>query len=247
MSDFDLSMIGLTKGESKVYLALLKRGLSKSGVLASISGVSYSKVYKILSRLERKGLVTHVALSGVRHYKAASPENFLDYFNEEEECLKKKRVLFESKLPDLKKQALLAPSSEATLYSGLKSVTNVFKSMLDELINGQTYYILGVKYFSEEQKNFFKKFHNTRVGKKIKVKMLANDDMRGKLVGKTEHNSEIKYLPQYLISDMQFMIFKEKVFIIIWAGDPIGVLIENKKVMEGFQKYFDAFWKIAKK
>ena len=52
-----LQDIGLTNGESKVYLALLNLGETKTGELAKKSQVSSSKIYKILDRLEKKGIV----------------------------------------------------------------------------------------------------------------------------------------------------------------------------------------------
>ena len=46
-----LQDIGLSEGETKVYLALLRLGATKTGALAANAGVSSSKVYKILDRL----------------------------------------------------------------------------------------------------------------------------------------------------------------------------------------------------
>ena len=52
-----LEKIGLTKGESKVYLALLRIGKSNIGPIIKEAKVSNSKVYDILDRLAQKGLV----------------------------------------------------------------------------------------------------------------------------------------------------------------------------------------------
>ena len=56
-----LEKIGLTNGESKVYLALLEIGLSSTGQIIEKSQITSSKVYIILQKLEKKGLV----ISGV--------------------------------------------------------------------------------------------------------------------------------------------------------------------------------------
>ena len=73
-----LQRIGLTQGESKVYLALLKLGQTTTGPIVKRAGVTTSKSYKILARLEEKGLVSHVYKKKVKHFKAASPEKVLD-------------------------------------------------------------------------------------------------------------------------------------------------------------------------
>ncbi|RMD45562.1 TrmB family transcriptional regulator, partial [Candidatus Pacearchaeota archaeon] len=52
-----LKEIGLTNGETKVYLSLIKIGESTVGPIAKKSGVSLSKIYEILNNLIKKGLV----------------------------------------------------------------------------------------------------------------------------------------------------------------------------------------------
>ena len=46
-----LEDVGFTKGESKIYLALLELGESKVGPLIKSSGISRSKVYDILKEI----------------------------------------------------------------------------------------------------------------------------------------------------------------------------------------------------
>ena len=41
--------------------------------------------------------------------------------------------------------------------------------------------------------------------------------------------------------------YQKKSFIIVWGSEPVGFLLENEEAVAGFKKYFDAFWKIAKK
>lgn len=47
----DLISMGLTSGEGRVFLALLKMGPAKVGQVVKESHVSYSKVYDVLDRL----------------------------------------------------------------------------------------------------------------------------------------------------------------------------------------------------
>ena len=49
-----LEDIGLTKGEIKAYLALLKLGQSSTGPIAKEANVSRSKLYVILDKLSKK-------------------------------------------------------------------------------------------------------------------------------------------------------------------------------------------------
>ena len=77
--------------------------------------------------------------------------------------------------------------------------------------------------------------------------MLANYDKKGNLEKTTAKKSEIRYLPKQFISNMQITFYKNKAFIALWTKTPIGFLIEDEEVVKGFRKYFNAFWKIAKK
>ena len=68
-----LEEIGLTHGEIKTYLALLTLGSSSTGPIAKESGVSRSKLYIILDKLEKKGLVSHIEKDGIIYFQSADP------------------------------------------------------------------------------------------------------------------------------------------------------------------------------
>ena len=84
-----LKELGLTKGEIKVYLALLKIGISTKGPIASKAKVSESKVYEILDRLTAKGLVSNAmkkkGARQVKQFKAANPILLKDFLNKSSE------------------------------------------------------------------------------------------------------------------------------------------------------------------
>ncbi len=142
-----------------------------------------------------------------------------------------------------------AMGTQATVYTGFKAVSNFFRNIIDDLKSGEEYFVIGARYVEDmpEQMRFFYKYHQLRALKKIKVNMLMNNDMRKLLVSTTKNYSEIRFLPNYLISNMQITFYKNKTFMIVWSKDPVGFLIESEEVVKSFRKYFDSFWKIAKK
>lgn len=244
-----LGEIGLTEGEIKVYLALLKLGATKTGQLASVANVSSSKVYKILDRLEGKGLVGHVLKGEIKYFTALPPRRIMDYVEEKEKQLEERKIKIEKLLPELEKQQKNGEESEASIYGGFKGVTNFFKSMIDEMKPGETYYVIGAGYGepNEQLRRFFHKHHQKRTAKGIKLKMLANYEVKNNIESTTRINSQIRYLPQYLSTNMEIVFYKRKAFIAIWAKEPTGFLLENEEAVKGFEKYFNALWKIAKK
>ena len=246
-----LEDIGLTEGETKVYLALLEIGLTTTGALVKKAGISASKVYLILDRLAKKGLVGHVMKGGVRYFQAADPKRILDYIDERERehAQKKQQVL--SLLPQLMlKQKLGAEKRRAEIYEGLKGAMNLYMNMIDELKRGEEYHIIGAGYGVEEIRGlraFFQKYHSERAKRGIKVNMLANASVRGLLVPSTSRLSRIRFLSEELITNVSIALYKDKTFIILWSKDPISFLIHNAEIVSSFRQYFDFLWKRASK
>ena len=244
-----LESIGLTEGETRVYFALAKLGQTRTGALAKEARVSSSKVYKILDRLEKKSLVGHIVKGEVKYFSLADPKMILKYIEEKEKDLESKKKQVEDFLPTLN-QAIEKSKvkSEATLFEGVKAIKNFYLNILEELKSGEEYFVIGANYGKsyENLKDFFENYHMQRAKRKIKVNMLANAQTKGILVPSTQKFSEVKFLPAYLISNMTILFYKSKSFIFFFAEEPVGFLIENQEITNGFKTYFDAFWKIAK-
>ena len=243
-----LHQIGLSEGEVRIYLALLRLGEAKKSKLAKESEVSSSKVYEICDKLQKKGLVGIVIKERVRYFKAMEPKRILDFFSEKTSQFEKQKDALINLIPDLENQSK-NQESNAFLYEGMKAIKNFYKGILEELKSGDEYYVIGVNYGDNLPgiKEFFENYHRQRAKKGIKVKMLVNYDSKESLVKTIRSNSEIRFLPQYLLNNMIILFYKNKSFIFFLAKDSVGILIENEEVTKGFKAYFNAFWKIAKK
>jgi HTH-type transcriptional regulator, sugar sensing transcriptional regulator len=243
-----LAEIGLSRGEIAVYRALLELGATKTGALAERAGVSSSKVYKILGRLQKKGLAGFVVRQGVKHYRAQPPGRILDYIDEKSVALEESRKKVEGIIPGLMMAQRPEPTN-AAVYEGFKAVTNIFRGIVGELKRGESYYVIGATYggVGPELKRFFYKHHQRRIDAGIKVMMLANYDVKGSLVKTTERNSEIRYLPSYFVDNCEIVVYKNKCGIVLFTKEPTAVLIENAEIAKNFMNYFRALWKIAKK
>ena len=243
-----LEDIGLTEGETKVYLALLRMGATKTGPLAKEAQVSSSKVYKILDRLIKKGLAGHVTKGKIKYFTAMEPKRVLEYIEEREKTLQEKKDLIKKIIPQLElEQKLAGKKTEAAIYDGFKAVTNFFRGIIDELKPGEEYKVLGATYGDiPGLRAFFHNHHQKRAAKKIKLRMLANHDVKESIEKTTYKNAEIRFLPQYLITPMEIVFYKNRVFIVLWTKSPVGFLLENEEAVKSFRAYFDTFWNIAK-
>src|SRR3989344_5817490 len=82
-----LHKIGLSDGETKVYLALLKLGSVPVSKLKEETHLHRTTIYDFVEKLLNKGLVTYVVKTGVKYYNAVNPEKLLEYVKEKEETV----------------------------------------------------------------------------------------------------------------------------------------------------------------
>jgi sugar-specific transcriptional regulator TrmB len=131
-----LLKLGLTEGEAKVYITLLKGSSSKSEIIKN-SEVSSSVIYKILEKLMRRGLVSYIDKDGKRKFYASNPEKLLDIIANERKRVGELEKNGRAMIPLLKqipKEKLLF----ATVYKGLDGLKAMIKEIEDEIKNKET-------------------------------------------------------------------------------------------------------------
>ena len=57
--------------------------------------------------------------------------------------------------------------------------------------------------------------------------------------------TEVKILPKEYMTPTHISIVGDKVGIILWSEEPLGILIENKEIADSFRSYFKLLWNIA--
>ena len=105
-----LQEIGLSKTESKVYLALLELGSALAGKITKKSGINRTNVYDALERLIEKGLVTYIIQANRKVFEPVDP-------NKLQEILKEKQDKLDSLMPELQLKYKSTKSRAATRCS----------------------------------------------------------------------------------------------------------------------------------
>jgi sugar-specific transcriptional regulator TrmB len=242
-----LEKIGLTRGEIKSYLALLRLGPSSTGPIAKNSGVSRSKIYVILDKLEKKGLASHVEKNGVIYFQAVEPGKIKDYIKDQQEQLKSLEEEFEKFLPQLESfHRQPGEMHSITVYQGMKGLKVAHEHTYLKLKRGEEYYVLGVpQYQPWEHLHYWAKDHRRRDDAGIRCKMLFNSDADKKLM--KNRNSykyaEARYMPTDIRTPAYFTIYKDTTLITIPSKDPIAIEIVSQEITNAFMAYFDEFWK----
>ncbi|MEA3515122.1 MAG: helix-turn-helix domain-containing protein [Nanoarchaeota archaeon] len=240
--------IGLTEGESKVYLALLRLGQTTTGPIVRKSGVTTSKSYKILSRLEEKGLVSHVYKNKVKNFKAASPEKVLALITQQFQELERKKKEVEKIVPELiAYQKQIEEEQEAEIYYGLSGLDTVFGEQLRTLKKGGESFVIGITYggaYGDKVGNFFRRLQTKRDQKGIITNLLYGEDARGTLqyqeISKFCKIRYIKYSSLVAIN-----VYNDITIICVFVGQPILFKIKSRAVADNFIHYFRILWDIA--
>ena len=133
-----LGEFGLTKGEARVYLALLSIGESKVGPIIKNSRISRSKVYDILERLKEKGIIRKIEINGVASFLALPPKTLFKIIEKKELKLNHERKLLKKSLPKLNS---LHPKKgvEIMVFEGFEGFKTVIDKTIKDLKEEDTY------------------------------------------------------------------------------------------------------------
>jgi len=243
-----LEKIGLTKGESKVYLSLLKSGISSIGPLVKESQVSRSKIYEIMERLIEKGLVSFVTENRVKKFKALDPRFIPDYLDKEKQIIEEKKKALSQILPSLLSYSHAKDTVQSVeVFEGWKGIRNLFFHIIKDAHKGDEWYAFGIpKAMSEERMKLFASWRSETDKIGIKQKLIANKEIENspELAPKSKF-SEIKYVKEETPTSVD--IFKQNVLLGVWTEKPIVILLKGKEIADSFKIYFDTMWEIARK
>src|SRR3989344_8253028 len=82
-----LAELGLSDGEIKVYLSLLKLGTVPVSRIKEDTGLHRTTIYDFVEKLLQKGLVSYVVRGNVKVYRAADPGKLKDFLGEKQSAL----------------------------------------------------------------------------------------------------------------------------------------------------------------
>jgi len=246
-----LRQLGLTEGEIKIYIALVRLGETTSGPIADESEVSMSKVYEILERLAKKGLVSHIIKNKTKYFEASDPNRLMVYLQEKQDTLKQQEDKLQKLIPKLELEQHIHPSEQtAQVYDGLKGIQTARERTLKIMNKRDEMYIIGISKTPYDRLTpYFSEYHHRRYEKGIKCYYLYNEYARkshGELSA-TYPLSEVRYMPEGLITHAWMEIYADTVTIGINKGKSFSIVIQNQEVADSFKIYAKLLWDMAHK
>ncbi len=243
-----LEKVGFTKGEIRIYVALLELGETTTGPIIDKSRISSSKVYEILEKLIQKGLVSYTIKEKTKYFQPASPKKIEDYIQRQKRKLEQTEKEIIDLIPLLEeKQKLSEEAQTVSVYEGFEGIKTVFNRILSTLKKGEAYYVFTLDDTAEsiELQRFFLNYHAKRASKGIIAKLLSKEKYKNQLK---------KVFPKYKYSERRFInrafptgvfIFKDHVMHFIYKPKPTLFVIKSKSNYESYKNFFNEIWEKA--
>lgn len=234
-----LTNIGLTEKEAKVYLSLLELGTKVVSEISQKAKINRVTTYDILEKLKEKGLISSFTKAKVKYFTATDPEVIASNYAQKTKAL-------EGSLPDLKRLRGETVHPRIQYFEGQSGI----KSIYEDTLTAKTE-ILNFSNSAEIRKfwpTYDKDYVAKRAAKKIHLKGLIPDDEAGKLVKSQDalYNREMRLLPKdrYNFTN-EINIYDDKVAIISFADELIGMIIESHEIAETQRAIFNMCWEFA--
>lgn len=242
---YELLKVGLTDGESKVYLALSELGSSTVGPIVKKAKVAYSNIYDILNRLIEKGIVSSVIKSKTKYFQAATPSNLLDYLEKREKDVNFQKNELKKIIPDLEKLQSSHSEQEAEVFLGKKGLKTAYEKMLrkktkkDEML----YFYLHEEEYAEESDLFYHSMQE--LSKNVRMRGLANKKYQKSWFAKKSKFLNVRFVDFPLPGNID--VAGDTVLIVSWKPEAVGILIKSESIARNLREYFNEAWDKAKR
>jgi len=243
----ELQDFGLSEKESNVYVAALELAQATVQQISQKSKVNRATTYVQLESLKERGLVSQVTKDKKTYFVAERPEKVLKLLEREKAEILFKETEFNKILPSLK--AIYNASKDrpnVRFYEGHEAVILYREEIMKE--KHAYFYAIDRIIESDEAFNpevlagFTKRVEDFRYIYVCEKEIAEFQDL-----SKTFKNLSIKYLDAAkLPSDLEIVIFGNKLWINNKKGKPLAVVIEDKIIAASFKAMYDIFWQLAK-
>ena len=235
--DIDLfSELGLSKGEQKVYAAVLGTGIATLNAVHEKTGIERRNIYDILNKLIEKGYIGYTMERGKRIYKASNPSMISDEIGKRRERLGR----LEAQLPEIKSlYESYKPAISAEIYRGREGI----KAILEDSLNYKSIrFISGTWFIPNVLKYYWPRYNKRRIEAGIPWYNLVRYEYRNDPLPEKKL-MHVKILPEEFSGNpVVIYIYGNKVAIVSWGEETFSFVIENKEIAENYLRFHKYLW-----
>ncbi|NQU98014.1 TrmB family transcriptional regulator [Candidatus Woesearchaeota archaeon] len=236
MLEQNLSKLGFSPSEIKIYLHLLRRGSSYANKISLETKVNRTNVYEALNRLVAKGVVAFITKNKVKWYEAKDPKYIISLIKEKEEYLKKTKYSLIKEIKEVNTNS--EKPLEANIFTGKKGLRILFEEILET--KKPISIIAAELQFQKLFGPYFELWHKQRAEKKILQKSIFPKKFKGKLKKRTL--LEYKFVDDKFTNPTTTILYGDNCLLIQWSKEPIAIKINNKEIVKSHKNYFDMLW-----
>lgn len=239
-----LTLLGLSTKEIRFFEASFKLGPATTNEIGKKARLERSTAYLIASSLVDKRLLEHDAKSYGKKLVAIEPKKLLTMLSARQRSIRRKEMELEENLPSL--QSLYSASDfrpAVKVYEGNGGLLSVWKDILSE----KQEILLWTN--QETETLFFNKarhtqFINERIRKGISVRTLAVNNKAGDALSKNDSEAlrQTKLLPKDINFSAETYIYGDKVAVLDYDKEIIGIIIESKSIAAAQRAIFELTW-----
>ncbi|MFH1284435.1 MAG: helix-turn-helix domain-containing protein [Candidatus Peregrinibacteria bacterium] len=234
-----LTHLGLTEKEAKVYLSSTEVGTAPVSTIAQKAGINRVTTYDILEKLKQKGLVSYFTKKKIRYFTSTKPETLLEEFEKRTNDLR-------TSLPKFKRLTGETSHPRVRYFEGLEGIKAIYADTLtskSEILNYSNSHEI-----RKQWPNYDKEYVAKRAKKKIFLRGICPKDAEGKIVHKEDekYHREMRLVPPEQFScTNEINIYDDKVSIISFKDELIGMIIESSEIANSQRAIFNICWQFA--
>lgn len=235
-----LEDIGLTNSQAKAYLALLKYQSLTPPQLAKIISETRTNAYSILDKLEELKLVQQIEKTK-KTYKASNPTHLEDFVKKQKAQAQIREEKTRRMLPELTQMYFKIDSEPGIrFFKGKGELKKIYEEQID---SKKTIYFVrspaDIAYYG------FDYIHNVRLTPAVKYGTqrygLVPDGPEAYPTREKDRNSNLKrtwIAPEDYTAKVEWTIFGDKVSVISFGKEGIGMIIESPQIAESMRQIF---------
>lgn len=246
---FDLNVY-----ETKVWLALLTRGVSSAGEIAELSGVPRSRTYDVLESLEKRGF-TIEKIGKPTKYIAVKPDSIIEKLKNNVTASAEERVQTLERLKDSPEyeeikdlhNSGLGPLKNQNVSSSIKGRSNLYVQMRELIGSAEENLSMASSSFELNSKlSMFSELFSKLKKRNVKIQIIIPDSEEEATKLSKKLGVEIKSKKingRFIIVDKKELIFTVKPNISNHDDMDHGFWINSSYFSNSLSYMFDLAWK----
>ena len=234
-----LTEFGLSENEAKVYFGALSLGPSTILKIAQAAEIKRTTAYSVVEALQHQGLMRIEMKGWKKLFVAEPPENL-------ENILEARKQKFKQLLPEFSAlYNLKGGESFIKYYEGLEGVKLVYESLITDVRPKDWYLIVShMKPWMELDPEYFEDFIRRRAKLNLNIRALFQDSDIARRLQRSQptYKAKVKLFPPSTSLTTNLVVTPQKVLIHQLVPPIIGIVIENKSVIQMHKEMFEIMW-----